>query len=69
MVSARVFRLFAFSSLLLPVAPLLAQQTGAINGTVKATDGSALPGVAVEARSNVLPQPRATVPAAPAPTG
>jgi hypothetical protein len=46
---------------LLPAAPLFAQQTGAINGTVRATDGSVLPGVVVEARSNVLPQPRATV--------
>jgi hypothetical protein len=36
------------------------QQTGAINGKVTA-DGSPLPGVTVEARSNVLPQPRVTV--------
>ena len=61
MVTARVFRLAAFLSLLIPVAPLFAQQTGAINGTVKATDGSTLPGVVVEARSNVLPQARVTV--------
>lgn len=40
--------------------PLFAQQTGAIHGTVLAVDGSALPGVTVEASSNVLPQPRVT---------
>jgi hypothetical protein len=39
---------------------VFAQQTGAIHGKVKASDGSALPGVTVEARSNVLPQPRVT---------
>jgi hypothetical protein len=38
-----------------------AQQTGSISGKVTATDGSSLPGVTVEARSNVLPQPRVTV--------
>jgi hypothetical protein len=42
-------------------SPLFAQQTGAISGTVKATDGSLLPGATVEARSDVLPGPRATV--------
>ncbi|HXH41106.1 MAG TPA: carboxypeptidase regulatory-like domain-containing protein, partial [Thermoanaerobaculia bacterium] len=42
-------------------ATVLAQQTGAIHGRVTATDGSALPGVTVEARSNVLPRPRVTV--------
>jgi len=41
--------------------PLVAQQTGSISGRVTATDGSALPGVTVEARSNALPQPRVTV--------
>ena len=40
--------------------PLFAQQTGSISGKVTATDGSSLPGVTVEARSNVLPQPRVT---------
>lgn len=39
---------------------LLAQQVGAINGKVSTTDGQALPGVTVEARSNVLPQARVT---------
>jgi hypothetical protein len=38
---------------------LFAQQTGSISGKVTA-DGSALPGVTVEARSNVLPTPRVT---------
>jgi hypothetical protein len=42
-------------------SPLLAQQTGAISGTVTTTDGSTLPGVVVEARADVLPGPRTTV--------
>src|SRR5215471_2431063 len=33
-------------------------QTGSIGGKVTASDGSALPGVTVEAKSNVLPTPR-----------
>jgi hypothetical protein len=41
-------------------ATAFAQQTGSISGRVTATDGSALPGVTVEARSPVLPQPRVT---------
>ncbi|MFN8095980.1 MAG: carboxypeptidase regulatory-like domain-containing protein [Vicinamibacteria bacterium] len=41
--------------------PLVAQQTGVIAGRVTATDGSVLPGVVVEARSEVLPGPRSTV--------
>ena len=52
--------LCTFLLLLLFALPTFAQQTGAIHGKVKATDGSALPGVTVEARSNVLPQPRVT---------
>lgn len=39
------------------VPSLFAQQTGSIRGTVT-TDGMPLPGVTVEARSAVLPQPR-----------
>jgi len=39
---------------------LLAQQTGSISGKVT-SDNQPLPGVTVEARSNVLPQPRTTV--------
>jgi len=42
-------------------ATVFAQQTGSIHGRVTASDGSALPGVTVEARSNVLPKPRVTV--------
>lgn len=38
----------------------VAQQTGSITGTVTATDGSALPGVTVEARSANLPRARVT---------
>ncbi|MGZ5493784.1 MAG: carboxypeptidase-like regulatory domain-containing protein, partial [Thermoanaerobaculia bacterium] len=38
---------------------LFAQQTGSISGKVTA-DNQPLPGVTVEARSNVLPQPRMT---------
>jgi hypothetical protein len=53
-------RIFLALIALLITVPLLAQQTGAISGKVTATDGSALPGVTVEARSNVLPQPRVT---------
>ncbi|HEX9162173.1 MAG TPA: carboxypeptidase regulatory-like domain-containing protein [Thermoanaerobaculia bacterium] len=39
---------------------LFAQQTGAIAGRVT-SDNAPLPGVTVEARSNVLPQPRVTI--------
>lgn len=46
---------------LLVCLPLAAQQTGALHGKVEASDGSVLPGVTVEASSNVLPQPRVTV--------
>jgi hypothetical protein len=60
MVSTRAIRsLYLLFSFLLSL-PLLAQSTGTIRGKVTATDGSALPGVTVEARSNVLPQPRVT---------
>ena len=41
--------------------PSAAQQTGAINGRVVDTGGAVLPGVTVEARSDVLPGPRVTV--------
>lgn len=62
MLNSRVLRtilLVALCVLLVPVA--FGQQTGSISGRVTTTDGSALPGVTVEARSNVLPQPRVTV--------
>ena len=62
--SARVLhalRSLLFLSLVLFAIPLFAQQTGSISGKVTASDGSALPGVTVEARSDVLPGPRVTV--------
>ncbi len=55
----RTLLLVALCVLLVPMA--FGQQTGSISGRVTTTDGSALPGVTVEARSNVLPQPRVTV--------
>ena len=45
--------------LLVPAAAA-AQQTGAIAGKVTDTSGAVLPGVTIEARSNVLPTPRVT---------
>jgi hypothetical protein len=60
-VTARVLRTLLFLSLVLCTIPLFAQQTGSISGKVTASDGSGLPGVTVEARSDVLPQPRVTV--------
>jgi hypothetical protein len=45
----------------LAAVPAFAQQTGALHGSVAASDGSLLPGVTVEARSDVLPVPRVTV--------
>src|SRR5881397_3408524 len=55
------FRRLAFCLIaIVTAASSFAQQTGSISGRVTATDGSALPGVTVEARSNVLPTPRTT---------
>ena len=49
-------------TLLLAVASVaFAQQTGQIVGRVTSTDGSAIPGVTVEASAKVLPQPRVTI--------
>ena len=59
--TARLIRNLVATTLLLLPAPLFAQQTGSIAGKVTASDGSALPGVTVEAKSNVLPTPRVTV--------
>ena len=56
----RVVRSLLFLLIALLAMPLVAQQTGTISGKVTA-DGAPLPGVTVEARSNVLPQPRVTV--------
>jgi hypothetical protein len=54
-------RLFCGLVLILASVSLFGQQTGALHGRVTASDGSALPGVTVEAKSNALPQPRVTV--------
>lgn len=60
--SPRIARFACITLLfLLASVSVFAQQTGSISGKVTATDGSALPGVTVEAKSNVLPQPRVTV--------
>ncbi len=56
----RALRMCLSLSLVSLSAPLFAQQTGSIAGNVTATDGAILPGVTVEARSNVLPGPRVT---------
>src|SRR5687768_17270435 len=37
-----------------------AQQSGSVSGTVRESGGAGLPGVTVEARSTLLPQPRVT---------
>jgi hypothetical protein len=50
-----------FALLLLSATSALAQQTGTINGRVTSSDGEALPGVAIQATSNVLPQARQVV--------
>jgi hypothetical protein len=56
----RALRMLLSFSLVALSSPLFAQQTGSIVGKVTATDGSVLPGVTVEARSNILPGPRLT---------
>jgi hypothetical protein len=62
MPGTRMSRILLLLSICLLAAPFaFAQQTGSISGKVTATDGSTLPGVTVEARSTVLPQPRTTV--------
>src|SRR5687768_570503 len=60
MATLRVVRPLLFLLIALTAIPMVAQQTGTISGKVT-TDGAPLPGVTVEARSNVLPQPRVTV--------
>ena len=55
----RVLLLLSLSLFAVPFA--FAQQTGSVSGRVTSTDGEALPGVTVEARSTVLPQPRTTI--------
>lgn len=62
-VHPRLLRTLVFCclSITLTSTAVFAQQVGSVSGKVTATDGSALPGVTVEASSNVLPQPRVTV--------
>ena len=57
-----VRRLILLASICLVLMPALAlaQQTGAISGKVKGTDGLVIPGATVQASSNVLPTPRVT---------
>ncbi|HEX4566612.1 MAG TPA: carboxypeptidase regulatory-like domain-containing protein [Vicinamibacterales bacterium] len=61
MFSVRVRRCTLVLLLLLTPAVAFAQQTGSIQGKVADTSGAVLPGVTVEAKSNVLPSARATV--------
>jgi hypothetical protein len=62
MFSARVPRCtLGLLALLLAPAAAFAQQTGSIQGKVVDSSGAVLPGVTVEAKSNVLPTPRTTV--------
>src|SRR5260221_12258562 len=59
MANSRVLRtLLLLAVVVLAVPFAFAQQTGSIGGKVTASDGSALPGVTVEARSPLLPTPR-----------
>lgn len=53
-------RVLAVVCLALVPAFAFAQQTGAIVGVVKGSDGLVIPGATVEASSNVLPAPRVT---------
>ena len=59
--SPRAVRVLVFVILALPALPSYAQQTGTISGRVVDTGGGVLPGVTVEARSDVLPAPRVSV--------
>ncbi|PHZ84681.1 carboxypeptidase regulatory-like domain-containing protein [Paremcibacter congregatus] len=48
------------SSMLVISAPAVAQQAGGVTGRITQADGTALAGVTIEARGDVLPQPRTT---------
>ena len=61
MLSRRVLRCTFVLLLLLTPAAAFAQQTGSIQGKVSDTSGAVLPGVTVEAKSNVLPTARTSV--------
>lgn len=50
----------ALSGVVLLALPAYGQQTGSISGKITLGDGEPVPGVTVEARSEVLPQPRVT---------
>ncbi len=55
---SRVLRSCVLLAFILSAIPAYAQQTGAISGKVVDSGGGVLPGVTVEARSDVLPVPR-----------
>ncbi len=58
----RTVRTLLFACAIAALAgPVLAQQTGSISGKAADSGGAVLPGVTVEARSDVLPGPRDTV--------
>ncbi|HVZ24139.1 MAG TPA: carboxypeptidase-like regulatory domain-containing protein, partial [Vicinamibacterales bacterium] len=57
----RAARALVAVAILACAVPLYAQQTGSITGKVTDSSGGVLPGVTVEARSNVLPGPRDAV--------
>lgn len=59
--SATVLRTCVLGCLLALAIPAHAQQTGTISGTVVDSGGGVLPGVTVEARSELLPAPRVAV--------
>jgi len=59
--SRLLVRTFLCSILTLAAIPAFAQQTGSISGKVIDASGAVLPGVTVEAKSDVLPSPRTTV--------
>jgi hypothetical protein len=59
--SLRAVRVLVCLCLASCAVPAFAQQTGSIVGKVIDTGGGVLPGVTVEARSDVLPAPRVTV--------
>jgi hypothetical protein len=62
MIAARAIRrTFVLFVSLLAAVPAAAQQTGEMSGKVTDTSGGVLPGVTVEARSDVLPSARAAV--------
>ena len=61
MAASRSLRILILCCSTLFALSLFAQQTGSVSGRVTATDGQALPGATVEARSPVLPQARVTL--------